>query len=56
MPSTAAAPNCAELVFVPARFGVYRKVSKQIQAIFKDYIPLVAKKGRDALRSSEAHL
>jgi DNA polymerase IV len=26
-------------VFVPPRFDVYREVSKQVQAIFKDYTP-----------------
>ena len=33
--------GCAELVFVPPRFDVYREVSKQVQTIFKDYTPLV---------------
>ena len=41
MPSTIAMRKCAELVFVPPRFDVYRAVSRQIQAIFKDYTPLV---------------
>src|SRR3984957_10119872 len=41
MPSTVAARKCAELVFVPPRFDVYREVSKQVQTIFKDYPPLV---------------
>ncbi len=41
MPSTVAARKCAELVFVPPRFDVYREVSKQVRAIFKDYTPLV---------------
>jgi hypothetical protein len=41
MPSIVAARKCAELVFVPPRFDVYREVSKQVQAIFKDYTPLV---------------
>jgi DNA polymerase IV len=41
MPSTVATWKCAELVFVPPRFDVYGEVSKQIQAIFKDYTPLV---------------
>jgi putative transposase len=41
MPSTVASRKCAELVFVPPRFDVYREVSKQVQAIFKDYTPLV---------------
>jgi hypothetical protein len=41
MPSTVATRKCAELVFVPPRFDVYREVSKQVQAIFKDYTPLV---------------
>ena len=37
MPSTTAMRRCAELVFVPPRFEVYRAVSRQIQAIFADY-------------------
>jgi DNA polymerase-4 len=41
MPSTIAMRKCAELVFVPPRFDVYRAVSRQIQAIFKDYTFLV---------------
>src|ERR1700721_800339 len=41
MPSTIATRKCAQLVFVPPRFDVYREVSKQVQAIFKDYPPLV---------------
>ena len=41
MPSTVAMRKCAELVFVPPRFEVYRAVSREIQAIFKDYTPLV---------------
>ena len=37
MPSTTAMRRCAELVFVPPRFEVYRAVSRQIQAIFDEY-------------------
>ena len=37
MPSIVAIRKCAELVFVPPRFDVYREVSKQIHAIFKDH-------------------
>jgi DNA polymerase-4 len=37
MPSIVAARKCAELVFIPPRFDVYREVSRQVQAIFKDY-------------------
>jgi DNA polymerase-4 len=51
MPSIVAARKCAELVFVPPRFGVYREVSKQVQAIFKDYTPLV-----EPLSLDEAYL
>ena len=39
MPSTVAMRKCVELVFVPPRFEVYRAVSRQIHAIFKDYTP-----------------
>ena len=41
MPSTVAVRKCAELVFVPPRFDVYRGVSEQIHTIFKDYTQLV---------------
>jgi DNA polymerase IV len=41
MPSTTAMRRCAELVFVPPRFDVYRAVSRQIHAIFADYTPLI---------------
>jgi DNA polymerase-4 len=51
MPSIVAARKCAELVFVPPRFDVYREVSKQFQAIFRDYTPLV-----EPLSLDEAYL
>jgi len=51
MPSTVAMRKCAELVFVPPRFEVYRAVSRQIHAIFKDYTPLV-----EPLSLDEAYL
>jgi DNA polymerase-4 len=51
MPSVVAARKCAELVFVPPRFDVYREVSKKVQAIFKDYTPLV-----EPLSLDEAYL
>jgi DNA polymerase IV len=51
MPSIVAARKCAELVFVPPRFDVYREVSKRVQAIFKDYTPLV-----EPLSLDEAYL
>jgi DNA polymerase IV len=51
MASTVAVRKCAELVFVPPRFDVYREVSKQVQTIFKDYTPLV-----EPLSLDEAYL
>ncbi len=51
MPSTVAIRKCAELVFVPPRFDVYREVSKQIHAIFKNYTRLV-----EPLSLDEAYL
>ena len=51
MPSIVAARKCAELVLVPPRFDVYREVSKQVQAIFRDYTPLV-----EPLSLDEAYL
>ena len=32
---------CPELIFVPARFDVYKAVSRQIRAIFGEYTELV---------------
>ena len=51
MPSTVAMRRCPELVFVAPRFDVYRAVSQQIHAIFKDYTPLV-----EPLSLDEAYL
>jgi nucleotidyltransferase/DNA polymerase involved in DNA repair len=47
MPSLVAARKCAELVFVPPRFHVYGEVSRQVQAIFKDYTQLVEPRSLD---------
>ncbi len=51
MPSAVAMRKCAELVFVPPRFDVYRAVSRQIKAMFRDYTPLV-----EPLSLDEAYL
>jgi DNA polymerase-4 len=51
MPSTIAMRKCAELVFVPPRFDVYRAVSQQVHAIFREYTPLV-----EPLSLDEAYL
>ena len=51
MPSTVAMRKCPELIFVPPRFEVYRAVSRQIHAVFKDYTPLV-----EPLSLDEAYL
>src|SRR3546814_11449874 len=37
MPSVTAKRQCPDLVFVSPRFDVYRDVSNQIRAIFRDY-------------------
>jgi DNA polymerase-4 len=47
MPSTTAMRQCAELVFVPPRFDVYRTVSRQIHAIFAEYTLLIEPLGLD---------
>ncbi|MDR1483017.1 MAG: DNA polymerase IV [Synergistaceae bacterium] len=41
MPSLTAMNKCPELIFVPARFDVYRAVSMRIRAIFFEYSDLV---------------
>jgi len=51
MPSVTARRKCAELVFVPPRFEVYRSVSQEIRDIFEDYTPLV-----EPLSLDEAYL
>src|ERR1700719_2070330 len=51
VPSTAAMRQCAELVFVPPRFDVYRAVSRQIHAIFAEYTNLI-----EPLSLDEAYL
>ena len=51
MPSTTALRKCAELVFVPPRFEVYRAVSRQIREIFADYTSLI-----EPLSLDEAYL
>jgi len=51
MPSTTALRRCADLVFVPPRFEVYRAVSRQIHAIFARYTPLI-----EPLSLDEAYL
>src|SRR6202522_3315773 len=51
MPSVTAMRKCAELVFVPPRFEVYRAVSRQIHAIFSQYTRLV-----EPLSLDEAYL
>jgi DNA polymerase-4 len=51
MPPTTAMRKCADLVFVPPRFEVYRVVSRQIHEIFRDYTPLA-----EPLSLDEAYL
>lgn len=51
MPSTTAKRKCAELIFVPPRFDVYRAVSRHIREILADYTPLV-----EPLSLDEAYL
>lgn len=51
MSSILARRNCPELIFVKARFGRYREISKQIRAIFYQYTDLV-----EPLSLDEAYL
>jgi DNA polymerase IV len=51
MPSVTAQRKCAELIFVPPRFDVYRVVSTQIREIFAEYTPLI-----EPLALDEAYL
>ena len=51
MPCVTARRLCAELIFVPPRFDVYRAISNQIRAIFAEYTDLV-----EPLSLDEAYL
>ncbi len=51
MPSVTAARLCPNLIFVKARFDVYRDVSRQIRAIFENYTDLI-----EPLSLDEAYL
>ena len=51
MPSVIAKRMCPDLIFVPHRFEVYRAVSQQIRAIFKEYTDLI-----EPLSLDEAYL
>ena len=51
MPSLTALSKCPEIIFVPARFDVYREVSRQIRDIFLEYTDLV-----EPLSLDEAYL
>ncbi len=51
MPSVTAKRMCPDLIFVPHRFEVYREVSQQIRAIFKEYTDLI-----EPLSLDEAYL
>lgn len=51
MPSVTAKRRCPDLIFVRARFDIYRAVSNQIRAIFRDYTELV-----EPLSLDEAYL
>ena len=41
MPSKTALRKCPHIIFVPARFDVYKEVSRQVQDIFFEYTDLV---------------
>src|SRR5262249_5114496 len=49
--SVTAIRHCAELIFVPPRFEVYRAISRQIHTIFTHYTPLI-----EPLSLDEAYL
>ena len=51
MPSVTAKRKCRDLIFVPPRFEVYRKVSQHIREIFAQYTPLI-----EPLSLDEAYL
>jgi DNA polymerase-4 len=51
MPSSTALRKCPDLIFVPPRFEVYRRVSHQIHSIFAEYTVLI-----EPLSLDEAYL
>jgi DNA polymerase-4 len=51
MPSLSALSKCPQLIFVPARFELYREISAQMRNIFLDYTDLV-----EPLSLDEAYL
>ncbi|MDR0653642.1 MAG: DNA polymerase IV [Synergistaceae bacterium] len=51
MPSLTALSKCPQIIFVPARFDVYREISRQIRGIFMEYTDLV-----EPLSLDEAYL
>jgi DNA polymerase-4 len=51
MPSVTALRKCPELIFTPPRFDVYKRVSRQIRAIFAQFTPLI-----EPLSLDEAYL
>ncbi len=51
MASRTAKQKCPQLIFVKARFDVYKQVSSQIRAIFAEYTPLI-----EPLSLDEAYL
>ena len=51
MPSLTALSKCPQIIFVPARFDVYREVSMQIHSIFLEYTDLI-----EPLSLDEAYL
>ena len=51
MPSITAMRHCANLVFVPPRFDIYRAISRQIHGIFAQHTALI-----EQLSLDEAYL
>src|SRR5690606_12691611 len=51
MPSAIASKKCPDLIFMPARFEVYKAVSRQVREIFLEYTDLV-----EPLSLDEAYL
>ena len=56
LPSVTARRLCPELIFVPARFDVYKEVSRQIRAVFRDYTELVEPLSLDEAFLDVTHL
>ena len=56
LPSVTARRLCPQLIFVPPRFEIYKAVSQQIRAVFREYTELVEPLSLDEAFLDVSHL